>query len=305
MDTWLTRSPSFPATGSARKSPRRSSASSPRRACRSSGTGRTPASSRSSGSASRCRRSCSTRSRRNKVALKGPVTTPIGEGFTSVNVGLRKALDLFANLRPVKNLAGRREPLPERRPDHRPREHRGSLRRARARDRAGHRREHQDHHREGLDAHRAVRVRVRAEVRPEAGHGDPQGQHHEAQRRPVPRQLPQACRASSSTSPTTSGSSTPRACTWSCTRRSSTCCCCRTCTATSCRTCAPAWSAGWASCRGRTSGPKSAVFEAVHGSAPDIADQNLANPDGAAAVGADDARSHRRAASARSGFARR
>jgi isocitrate dehydrogenase (NAD+) len=44
--------------------------------------------------------------RRNKVALKGPVTTPIGEGFTSVNVGLRKALDLYANLRPVANLAG-------------------------------------------------------------------------------------------------------------------------------------------------------------------------------------------------------
>ena len=44
--------------------------------------------------------------RRNKVALKGPVTTPIGEGFTSVNVGLRKALDLYANLRPVKNLPG-------------------------------------------------------------------------------------------------------------------------------------------------------------------------------------------------------
>src|SRR5690349_9621113 len=44
--------------------------------------------------------------KRNKVALKGPVTTPIGEGFTSVNVGLRKALDLYANLRPVKNLPG-------------------------------------------------------------------------------------------------------------------------------------------------------------------------------------------------------
>ena len=44
--------------------------------------------------------------RKNKVALKGPVTTPIGEGFTSVNVGLRKALDLFANLRPVWNLPG-------------------------------------------------------------------------------------------------------------------------------------------------------------------------------------------------------
>jgi isocitrate dehydrogenase (NAD+) len=44
--------------------------------------------------------------RRNSVALKGPVTTPIGEGFTSVNVGLRKALDLYSNLRPVWNLPG-------------------------------------------------------------------------------------------------------------------------------------------------------------------------------------------------------
>ncbi len=43
---------------------------------------------------------------RNRVALKGPCATPIGEGFTSVNVGLRKALDLFANLRPVSNLPG-------------------------------------------------------------------------------------------------------------------------------------------------------------------------------------------------------
>ena len=42
--------------------------------------------------------------KRNKTALKGPITTPIGEGFTSVNVGLRKALDLYANLRPVWNL---------------------------------------------------------------------------------------------------------------------------------------------------------------------------------------------------------
>ena len=42
----------------------------------------------------------------NRVALKGPVTTPVGEGFTSVNVGLRKALDLYANLRPVTNLPG-------------------------------------------------------------------------------------------------------------------------------------------------------------------------------------------------------
>jgi isocitrate dehydrogenase (NAD+) len=44
--------------------------------------------------------------KRTRVALKGPVTTPIGEGFTSVNVGLRKALDLYANLRPVWSMAG-------------------------------------------------------------------------------------------------------------------------------------------------------------------------------------------------------
>lgn len=44
--------------------------------------------------------------KRHKLALKGPCTTPIGEGFTSVNVGLRKALDLYANLRPVSNLPG-------------------------------------------------------------------------------------------------------------------------------------------------------------------------------------------------------
>jgi isocitrate dehydrogenase (NAD+) len=41
---------------------------------------------------------------RNNVALKGPITTPVGKGFTSVNVGMRKALDLYANLRPVRAL---------------------------------------------------------------------------------------------------------------------------------------------------------------------------------------------------------
>jgi isocitrate dehydrogenase (NAD+) len=44
--------------------------------------------------------------RRNRVALKGPVETPIGSGFESVNVRLRKILDLYANLRPVRNLPG-------------------------------------------------------------------------------------------------------------------------------------------------------------------------------------------------------
>ncbi len=44
--------------------------------------------------------------KRNKTALKGPVATPIGTGFVSSNVRLRKALDLFANLRPIKSLKG-------------------------------------------------------------------------------------------------------------------------------------------------------------------------------------------------------
>lgn len=44
--------------------------------------------------------------KKNKVALKAPVTTPIGTGFRSVNVALRKTLDLYANLRPCKNIDG-------------------------------------------------------------------------------------------------------------------------------------------------------------------------------------------------------
>jgi len=51
--------------------------------------------------------------KRNKVALKGPITTRIGKGFTSVNVGLRKALDLYANVRPVRALPN----VPCRNPD--------------------------------------------------------------------------------------------------------------------------------------------------------------------------------------------
>ena len=44
--------------------------------------------------------------KRNKVAIKGPITTPVGKGFRSVNVGLRKALDLYANVRPCKTRKG-------------------------------------------------------------------------------------------------------------------------------------------------------------------------------------------------------
>jgi isocitrate dehydrogenase (NAD+) len=44
--------------------------------------------------------------RETRVALKGPITTPVGEGFRSVNVTLRQALDLYANLRPARSIAG-------------------------------------------------------------------------------------------------------------------------------------------------------------------------------------------------------
>ena len=51
--------------------------------------------------------------RQNRVALKGPLTTPVGTGFTSVNVRLRKTLDLYANLRPVRTLPGVTTPFGE------------------------------------------------------------------------------------------------------------------------------------------------------------------------------------------------
>jgi isocitrate dehydrogenase (NAD+) len=44
--------------------------------------------------------------RRNGVAIKGPITTPVGSGFRSVNVGLRQALELYANVRPARSMVG-------------------------------------------------------------------------------------------------------------------------------------------------------------------------------------------------------
>lgn len=51
--------------------------------------------------------------RRNRVALKGPITTPVGKGFRSVNVALRQALDLYANLRPCRSMPGVKTPFPD------------------------------------------------------------------------------------------------------------------------------------------------------------------------------------------------
>jgi isocitrate dehydrogenase (NAD+) len=51
--------------------------------------------------------------RRNRLALKGPITTPIGSGFRSVNVALRQQLDLFASVRPARSIAGEGTRFPE------------------------------------------------------------------------------------------------------------------------------------------------------------------------------------------------
>jgi isocitrate dehydrogenase (NAD+) len=51
--------------------------------------------------------------KRNRVALKGPITTPVGKGFRSVNVALRHELDLYANLRPSKYYRGVKTRFPE------------------------------------------------------------------------------------------------------------------------------------------------------------------------------------------------
>ncbi|RKY36857.1 MAG: isocitrate/isopropylmalate dehydrogenase family protein, partial [Candidatus Omnitrophota bacterium] len=44
--------------------------------------------------------------KKNKVAIKGPITTPVGSGFRSINVALRKELDIYACIRPCKSYAG-------------------------------------------------------------------------------------------------------------------------------------------------------------------------------------------------------
>ena len=107
--------------------------------------------------------------RRTKVALKGPVTTPVGGGFTSVNVGLRKALDLFANLRPVWNIPG----VPSRYTGVDlviVRENTEDLYAGpRARSRARRGGEPEDHHRRRVHPHRPLRLRARAPPRAPRG----------------------------------------------------------------------------------------------------------------------------------------
>ena len=162
-----------------------------------------------------------------KLALKGPLATPVGGGFRSVNVRLREAFQLYANLRPARTLVpgGRYEDIdlvlvrenleglyvalralhPDRR---RPARGGDLLRRQHARR---------------VAAHRGVRVRLRGEARPQEGHHRPQGQRAQGADRRVPgdgagrrrRSTPGRCRS-------TTGSSTRARCSWCSTRGSST-----------------------------------------------------------------------------------
>ena len=119
--------------------------------------------------------------RRNRVVLKGPLATPSGSGFRSINVAPCKEFDLYVNVRPVRTIMPRGA-LRGHRPRADPREHRGAVRRGGALHRArggsqGRRRERDDHHPLRLGADLQMRLRVRARQRPEEGHARTQGEH--------------------------------------------------------------------------------------------------------------------------------
>ena len=132
--TWHIESPSSPATAPAPSSRRPPGECSRRPASSSSGTSRTPAIDvyEEEGNPLPDRTLDSIKERR--LAIKGPTTTPVGSGFRSINVALRKELDLYACIRPVQGLRGRAHALPRDRHRDRPREHRGPLRGHRVRE---------------------------------------------------------------------------------------------------------------------------------------------------------------------------
>ena len=130
--------------------------------------------------------------KKNQLALKGPLATPSGGGYRSVNVTLRQQFDMYANVRPVKTIPG----VPSRYTDvdlvivrentedlYAGVEHYVDPRRTAAESiaiitRFGSERVHR------------VRVRVRAAARPQEGHARPQGEHPQDVERAVPRHRP-------------------------------------------------------------------------------------------------------------------
>ena len=149
--------------------------------------------------------------RQTGLAIKGPITTPIGTGFRSVNVALRYELDLYACVRPCKTYAGHAHPVREGRRRHRPREHRGPLRRHRVRARHARRRRRSSTSSTACRTSRSasgsgISIKPMSEFgseriiryafeyaprqRPQAGALRHQVQHHEVHRRPVPVGVP-------------------------------------------------------------------------------------------------------------------
>ena len=236
--------------------------------------------------------------KRNGVALKGPITTPIGTGFRSVNVALRHELGLYACVRPCKTYPGvrsrydavdlvvvrentedlyagiefesgtddaqRGDRVPERAAAE------ADPRRVRDLDQAA--------QPGGLRADHPLRLRVRARQRAPPRLVHHEGEHHEAHRRPLPRRLPRGReglpgdRGVGDARRRALHGARPAA------RRSSTCSSCRTSTATSSATSPPGLVGGLGVAPGANIGTEAAVFEATHGSAPKYKGQNRVNP---------------------------
>ena len=128
--------------------------------------------------------------RRYRVALKGPCTTPVGKGFRSINVRLRKELDLFASVRPVNTLPGVNVPYSDvnlvvvRENTEGLYSGPGARRRPRRGRDAAH------HHARRGRAHRPLRLRAGPLAGAAARHLLPQGRRAAAERRPVPQDGP-------------------------------------------------------------------------------------------------------------------
>ncbi len=256
------------------------------------------------------------------MAIKGPITTPVGTGFRSVNVALRKELDLFCCLRPCKSYPGVRsryddvdivicrentedlyagiefeQGLPE------TKELIEFLVRLSGQ---GHPGGLGGLHQADLDQrhppHRAVRLRLRAARRPAEGHRRAQGQHHEVLRRAVPGHGPRGGRGVPGRRVRGPDRRQPLHAAGAAGPRSTTCWSCRTSTGTSSATCAPASSAGWAWRPGANIGDEVAVFEATHGSAPKYKGHEQGEPDGHDVLGRADAPPPRRAATPATGW---
>ena len=127
-----------------------------------------------------------------RVGLKGPTATPIGGGPPEHQRGAAQETGPVCQLSAGENASRPEDALPGRAagPGHFPREHRRPLRRTGTRSGSGGGGEPQNHHPDRLLEDCAGHLRIRAPGRPAQGHGHPQGQHHEVERRPVPGMLP-------------------------------------------------------------------------------------------------------------------